>query len=221
LIVGINAYYYVYGYNVFSSLHNFFSNHPEINIDLEKQEKSPPLPLTSGGGGGGPNLLDTLGSDLYSGKQVFNIPGNNYTYNDAKSICQAYGGTLANYSQIEKAYEKGAEWCNYGWSDGQMALFPTQKNTWNQLQKIKGHENDCGRPGINGGYMANPDIKYGVNCFAGKPSINKEEENLMKNASPYPKTEKDLLEEKQVDYWKNHLSDLILSPFNHDTWSKM
>jgi hypothetical protein len=31
-----------------------------------------------------------------------------------------------------------------------MALFPTQKETWDKLQKIKGHEHDCGRPGING-----------------------------------------------------------------------
>jgi hypothetical protein len=36
-----------------------------------------------------------------------------------------------------------------------MALYPTQYNTWKELQKIKGHENDCGRPGINGGYMIN------------------------------------------------------------------
>ena len=38
----------------------------------------------------------------------------------------------------------------------QMALYPTQKKTYNKLQTIKGHEHDCGRPGINGGYIANP-----------------------------------------------------------------
>merc|ERR1711904_243505 len=85
------------------------------------------------------------------GQQVFNIPGNNYTYDDAKALCKAYGGKLATYSQIEDAYKSGAEWCNYGWSDNQMAFYPTQKSTWKKLQKIKGHKHDCGRPGVNGG----------------------------------------------------------------------
>ena len=43
-----------------------------------------------------------------------------------------------------------------------MALFPTQYEHWEHLQKIKGHENDCGRPGVNGGYIDNPNkIKIG------------------------------------------------------------
>ena len=32
-------------------------------------------------------------------------------------------------------------------------------------KKKIGHENDCGRPGVNGGYIANTNAKYGVNCF--------------------------------------------------------
>ena len=86
-------------------------------------------------------------------KQVFNVPGNTYTYEDGKAICKAYGGDLATYEQIEDAYNGGGEWCNYGWSDKQMALMPTQEKTYHKLQKIPGHENDCGRPGINGGYV--------------------------------------------------------------------
>ena len=27
----------------------------------------------------------------------------------------------------------------------------------------------CGNPGINGGYFANPDLKFGVNCYGIKP----------------------------------------------------
>ena len=29
---------------------------------------------------------------------------------------------------IIEAYKKGAEWCNYGWTQGQLATYPTQKN---------------------------------------------------------------------------------------------
>ena len=102
-----------------------------------------------------------------------------------------------------------------------MALFPTQKNTFNELQKIKGHEHDCGRPGVNGGYIGNPNVKFGVNCFGYKPSITSEEEEMMQNTSPYPKTEKDILLEKKVDYWKNKIDDILVSPFNYNSWSKV
>ena len=40
-----------------------------------------------------------------------------------------------------------------------------------KLQKRKGHKHDCGRPGINGGYIGNTNIKYGVNCYGYKPKI--------------------------------------------------
>ena len=152
--------------------------------------------------------------------QVFNVPGNYYGYEDAKTLCKAYGSRLATYSEVEDSYNKGGEWCNYGWSDGQMALFPTQKTTFNNLQKIPGHEQDCGRPGVNGGYMANPHIKYGVNCFGYKPKITTEEEEMMQNTTPYPKTEKDILFEKRVDYWKTKLNDILVSPFNYNSWSR-
>ena len=66
---------------------------------------------------------------IVTDKQVFNIPGNHYTYDDAKAMCKAYNAELATYDQVEQAYNLGADWCNYGWSDGQMALFPTQKQT--------------------------------------------------------------------------------------------
>ena len=117
-------------------------------------------------------------------KQVFNIPGNYYNYDNAKAVCTAYGSKLATYQQIEDSYKNGGEWCNYGWSEGQNALFPTQQKTFDNLQGIKGHEHDCGRPGINGGYIANPQVKFGVNCYGNKPKINKQEEELMKTVSP-------------------------------------
>ncbi len=128
---------------------------------------------------------------------------------------------MATYEQVEDAYNKGGEWCNYGWSEGQMALFPTQQKTFDKLQTIEGHEHDCGRPGVNGGYIANPEMKFGVNCYGYKPKITKDEEYLMANAEPYPKTTKDILLEKRVEYWKNKLGEVLVSPFNHTTWSRL
>ena len=152
---------------------------------------------------------------------MFNIPGINYEYDDAKALCRAYGSDLATYDQIEKAYNNGAEWCNYGWSANQLALFPTQKQTYDNLQKIDGHQNDCGRTGVNGGYIANPKIKFGVNCYGYKPKMTSEEDELMKTSSPYPETMKDIAFQKRIDYWKNQVSDILVSPFNHSSWAAL
>jgi hypothetical protein len=170
----------------------------------------------------GPGFESQTESSLAKGSdQVFNIPGNKYRYEDAKAVCSAYGGRLATYNELETAYNDGADWCNYGWSDRQMALFPTQKSTYNNLQNIKGHEHDCGRPGVNGGYIANPMVKFGVNCYGNKPKINKEEQHLMDITTPYPKTQADLVFEQNVSYWKTKLDDILVSPFNYNSWSKV
>ena len=85
------------------------------------------------------------GSSQNGHGEVFHVPNNIYNYEEAKAICKAYDSELATYDQIEDAYNKGANWCSYGWSEGQLALFPTQKNVYDDLQKNKGHENDCGQ----------------------------------------------------------------------------
>jgi hypothetical protein len=99
-----------------------------------------------------------------------------------------------------------------------MALFPTQQKTFDNLQKIKGHENDCGRPGINGGFMANQNIRFGVNCYGNKPKITENEEELMKTATPYPETVEDMVFQKKVDFWKGKVDQILVSPFNYNTW---
>lgn len=163
-------------------------------------------------------IVSDIHLPILSTSQVFNIPGNNYNYENAQDLCKAYGAELADYSQMESAYNHGANWCNYGWSKDQLALFPTQKKTYEELQKIKGHENDCGRPGINGGYMANPFNRYGVNCYGKKPTINEEEKILM---SIKPETTEDVETNKNVEYWKTKIPNILVSPFNSDTWSKL
>jgi hypothetical protein len=152
-------------------------------------------------------------------KQVFNIPGNYYNYVNAKALCSAYGSRLATYQEVEKTYNEGGEWCNYGWSDGQMALFPTQQKTYDYLQKEKGHENDCGRPGINGGFIENPKVRFGVNCFGKKPPITSEEKEIMETTPPYPESAQDIAFQKRVDYWKTKINEILVSPFNKSEWS--
>lgn len=196
----INALQTIFSINISAYIKGLFS--PITKLDIVVNENTPPLP------------------SIRFKNQVFNIPGNQYNYMNAKALCAAYGAKLATYSQVEDAYNKGGEWCNYGWSEGQMALFPTQQKTFDHLQKIPGHEHDCGRPGVNGGYIANPNIRFGVNCYGHKPKMTSEEEELMENTSPYPETAKDIAFQKMVDYWKTQIQTILVSPFNYKDWGQ-
>ena len=202
ILILVNAFQYFFSINVTAYIQGLFSPKTTVDIVVDQSTYQP-----------------TTVPEIKFKKQVFNIPGNYYTYNNANALCTAYGSELANYEQIEKAYNDGAEWCNYGWSANQLALFPTQKKTYDVLQTIPGNENNCGRPGINGGYIANPNVKFGVNCYGYKPKITSEEEELMKTASPFPETPEDIAFQKKVDLMKNNLDQILVSPFNHDTWS--
>ena len=175
VLIIVNAFQYFFSINVTAYIQDLFSPTTKVDIVVDQSTYQP-----------------TSVPEIKFKKQVFNIPGNYYDYDNAKAVCQAYGANLATYDQIEKAYGSGAEWCNYGWSADQLALFPTQKKTYDRLQTIPGHENDCGRTGVNGGYIANPNIKFGINCYGNKPKITSEEDDLMKTATPYPETAKDL-----------------------------
>jgi hypothetical protein len=201
VLIVINAFQYFFSINVTAYIQGLFT--PKTNIDIVVDQSTYQ-----------PSLVPVIKFK----KQVFNIPGNYYNYENAKALCQAYGSNLATYEQIEDAYKNGGEWCNYGWSEGQMALFPTQPQTFDNLQKIKGHEHDCGRPGVNGGYIANPKIKFGVNCYGNKPKITQEDEELMKKTTPYPETTQDIIFQKRVDFWKNKVDEILVSPFNYDSW---
>lgn len=202
VLVIINSYQAIFGLSISASISKLFGPNPQVDISVQEPSSSP-VP------------------EIKLMPQVFNIPGNTYGYNDAKALCKAYGSRLATYDEVENAYNSGGEWCNYGWSEGQMALFPTQKKTWDKLQTIEGHENDCGRPGVNGGYIANPKVQFGVNCYGYKPRMTPEEEDIMATQPVYPLTMKDIMMEKRVDYWKNKLDEILVSPFNHNSWSKI
>jgi hypothetical protein len=204
ILIIINALQYFFSIDITAYINNLFTPTPQVDIVVNQDTYQP-----------------TTVPEIKMLKQVFNVPGNYYNYKDANAICSAYGSELATYQQVESSYNSGAEWCNYGWSANQLALFPTQQQTYNELQTIKGHENDCGRPGINGGYIANPNVRFGVNCYGYKPDINSEEEELMKNTTPYPETQEEIDMQKRVDYWKNKVDDILVSPFNYNTWSEL
>lgn len=214
ILILLNGASYFLNTNIFATIKNFFSNEPELNISL----------LDSNIGSGGsvnpnaPESEQVLENPLT--EEVYHIPGNKYTYNDAKAMCKAFEGELANYEQIENAYDKGANWCSYGWSADQLALFPTNMKVWKNLQKNDATKNACGRPGINGGYIANPNVRFGINCYGHKPLITNQEQHLMKNSDIVPKTQKDIQFDNLVNHYKNQLRDILVAPFNKKNWNE-
>jgi hypothetical protein len=156
-------------------------------------------------------------------KEVFNISNNLYTYDDAQAVCSAFDAKLATYDQIESAYNAGAEWCAYGWSEDQMAFFPTQNATWSKLQKDPKKKNNCGRPGVNGGYIANPYIKFGVNCYGKKPKPTEADLNRLdaKQNQVFPKSTEDKKLDERVKNWKENADKFLqVSSYNTNKWSK-
>ena len=64
---------------------------------------------------------------MLKGDQVFNVGNNLFTYDEAKNVCKSFDGELASLKQVMDSYKDGADWCNYGWIKGQMAVFPHNK----------------------------------------------------------------------------------------------
>ena len=230
-----NTFQYLFMFDIKGFIKKIFTPETEVEVELKKKKYfeqkdkngkiiGPDGKIIGPGGKIGPS--GKIGPDgkvttMNFPKEVFHIPDNNYTYCDAKSVCKAFGARLANYNEIEEAYQKGAEWCSYGWSADQLALFPTQKNTFNKLKNKKGHENDCGRPGINGGFIKNQNVRFGVNCYGYKPEITPQERKAMANVNIIPVTKEQKQLDKKVKYYKSKLSNILISPFNKKQWSKV
>ena len=194
----INGVSYIFGIDIIKTLKSLFGYYDELYISPEDDPIVPRIMLKN---------------------QVFHLPDNKYTFEDSKAICKAYDARLATHEEMDDAYKKGADWCTYGWSHDQMALYPTQKAKWEKLQTLKGHEQDCGRPGLNGGYINDGEIKYGVNCYGAKPSITPEEVDKMRRKPFYNKKMKELDFDKKVKFWRSNLSQIEMAPFNHNNWS--
>jgi hypothetical protein len=150
--------------------------------------------------------------------EVFNISKNTFTYYDAEPMCRALGAELATYDQVKEAWERGADWCNYGWVKGQAAVYPTQKDTWERIQAgPEDQRTSCGVPGLNGGYFDNPEMRFGVNCYGSKPTQSKHDEAEMNKGAPLSPGALEL--QKKVAKFRTEAASIGVMPFNSDKWS--
>ena len=155
---------------------------------------------------------------LPGGQQVFNVSSNKYTYYDAEPLCKALGAELATYDQVKEAWSKGADWCNYGWVKGQMAVYPTSQETYTKAQAgPESERTQCGVAGVNGGYFDNPELRYGVTCYGKKPANNLA--NSADVARNTPTSPEALAYDKKVAEFKQQAATIAILPNNSTSWN--
>ena len=199
-------------YNI---VHDYFYPPPPPPPPMPKPKPSPPKPNPIS-----PGIASIVESTLPERRQVFNISDNRYTFYDAEPLCKALGAEIATYDQVKKAYQDGGDWCNYGWSAGQMALYPTQADTWKKLQAgPEDQRTSCGQVGVNGGYFDNPELRFGVNCFGAKPPQKNHDAAIVSNNDNYPSTPETVEFDKKVAKYKSITNTVGILPFKKYKWS--
>lgn len=157
-------------------------------------------------------------SNIVMNKEVFHIPGSRFTFNDANAICKSMNSDLATYEQVQKSQKEGSNWCSYGWSQDQLALYPTSQSKFDELSKNDKTKYDCGFVGVNGMYVNNPYMKFGANCYGVKPKKSDLELKHSEVSDYKPKTAKEVILEDRIEYWKRRLGNVLIAPFNKDKW---
>jgi hypothetical protein len=220
----IFAYYYQYFVNGIESLTDQLNSWLTGNGGPPEEEQeniptAPPIPPQDEVMKENTGIENVVDKILPPAKDVFTISKNNYSYYDAAPLCKALGAELATYEQVKQAWNRGADWCNYGWVKGQMAVYPTQKSSYEELQEgPEDQKGACGKPGINGGHFDNPELKFGVTCVGKRPPQSQHDANAIAAGSTRPLTVSGLEFEKKVQRFKEESETLGILPFNKEHW---
>ena len=197
---------------------------PGSDVIAKLQPAGGPTDVASGGSSIGSSLsgaVQNIESDVAAalgggagGKQVFNVARNLYTYAEAEPLCKAFGAELATYEQVKDAYNSGADWCNYGWAKGQLAIYPTQQATYDKLQAgPEDQRGSCGAPGMNGGFFPNADQRFGVNCYGSRPTESPLDERMQFQA------QNETAFDREVSRFRAELPSIAVNPWNSQQWT--
>ena len=96
-----------------------------------------------------------------------------------------------------------------------MGISSMQLHYWDKLQENSTPEkrNACGKPGLNGGYFNNPDLRFGVTCYGIKPEPRAHER--VKNKLI---TDADADLQRMIDKFRKEMNNITILPFNRDKW---
>jgi hypothetical protein len=105
---------------------------------------------------------------------------NKYNYQEAREVCKMYKGRLATKQDLNDAFNRGANWCSWGWLEGQAVGYPVQEKYWMAIDKS--HKGFCGpTAGLNVMESVDPLKKYYVTCFGLKPKQSHKDVKLNKD----------------------------------------
>jgi hypothetical protein len=227
LIILFAVYYQTIGYYIQIGWNKLKWSHDRgerVDIDVPGPIDATLRPATQPTHGGSSisdsisGAISTLESDVEAalgsagGKQVFNVSRNLYTFAEAEPLCRAFGAELATYDQVKEAYERGADWCNYGWVKGQLSVYPTQKDTYEKLQHgPEDQRMSCGLPGVNGGYFPNAEQRFGVNCYGPRPVETALDERMQATT--------DTAYDREVSRFRSEIDSIAVGPWNPKRWS--
>lgn len=152
----------------------------------------------NGGGGGGmwEHFAEEQCVDENNQIQTMNVPVsvpappadkrelfliyNKYNYQEAREVCKIYKGRLATKQDLNDAFNKGANWCSWGWLEGMSVGYPVQEKYWMAIDKS--HKGFCGpTAGLNVIESVDPLKKYYVTCFGLKPKQGHKDVKLNKS----------------------------------------
>ena len=206
---------------------NLENNEPELeeqkeNIDTNKE-------IIEINAGDNTNIGDNVEivinneqSGPVDGNEVFHLGKNEFTYEEAHAACQTLDSRLATEEELMNAWKNGANWCNYGWTQGQKTMFPIQKDYWNTRNciKPKGQPHPCGEIGVNGGFRPSPHLKFGVNCYGKKPERSLEqierEKKWQEEKDKYDLTTFRKFSKEELDKIRNKRYEKILAGMKKD-----
>ena len=100
VLILINSLSYFFDINIITEIKNTFTDKPEITIKTTAKNDS----ISND-----PSLNDVslnLPKEIIEDKEVFHIPGNTFTYHDAKAVCKAFDSELASYEQLNESQKK-------------------------------------------------------------------------------------------------------------------
>jgi hypothetical protein len=74
----------------------------------------------------------------------------------------------------------------------------------------------CGRPGLNGGYFDNPEMRFGVTCYGKKPPQSAHDKEIVSKGAPVSADA--LAFDKKVSQFKTEAGTIGVLPFNTGKW---
>jgi hypothetical protein len=75
------------------------------------------------------------------------------------------------------------------------------------------------RPGVNGGFFDNPELRFGVNCYGVKPPRNATDE-LLESQVALPPTTAEIEFDKKVQKFREQLNTITVLPFHKGQWTE-